>query len=207
MVIPLKRNANRLINLALVSLALVSCYVFVVASLRSLGDQRPVTADDNIWLIAADQLAINNPDVSASLAYYQRQQAFYYESEQRQQLLRSSLNHWQKASALRPLWPYYQLGALDIEVILDQPAAQIQSRITWVISLTPNERGLDKSLLELAVFSWEKLTQGQKDWMLKRLKLLNHSELLFVLEAAEKVNKKALLCAYLPFTKIRRYCR
>lgn len=191
----------------LVLLTLLSLHVFVVSALLSLGQQREISADDNVLLEAAVALSIANPDALAALALYQRKQALLNDGEARTALLTASLGHWQSAIAQRPAWPYHHLGALDIEVLLNKPAAVIQQRIDKVILQTPNERGIDKPLLELAIFSWGKLTPVQREWMVKRLNIADGSVLKFVIKAADRVKRKSLMCAHLPLKKARWTCR
>ena len=200
---------NRLLTAALLLLATVVVYVATVAAIHTVGLQQSVSRDDNRWLSAAALLSFQHPDVQASLGGYQRRQAMLWtdNAAQQQQLLTQSLQHWQAAVDARPLWPYHHLGALDVEILLNKPAADIQQRIDQMIIHTPNERGLDKSLLELAAFGWPKLTTAQQGWMLARLNKLRSPELRYVLAAAQRAQRKAIFCAYLPLKKSRRFCR
>ena len=200
-------NVSLLLKAVLGILVLLSVHVFLIAVLTSVGNQQPVTADDNVWLLAADAISVSNPDVAASLALYQRNQSLLVDQPQQKALLDSALAHWQTAIKQRPLWPYHHLGALDIEVMLNSPAEVIQQRIETIIRQTPNERGMDKPLLELALFSWPKLSDSQQGWMIKRMQIIRPHELRFVIAAAEKVNRRSLICANLPLKKIKRYCR
>ena len=70
-------------------------------------------------------------------------------------LRRVSYIYWLTAIKYRPLWPYYQVSALDVEVLLDKPASVIQKRISTIIKLAPNERGLYRDMLQLALIAWD----------------------------------------------------
>lgn len=200
-------NLNRLIKAILVMFAVAAMQIFLVSAFVAIGSKQAVSENDNLWLTMADALSLSNPDVSAAVATYQREQAVLLGGEKRRLLLTESLANWEKAIEQRPLWPYHQLNALHVEVMLREPAQVIQNRIQYLMTETPNERGVDKYLLELAVFAWRKLTFEQRRKLSVRLNKLNSKELKYVLNAADKVKRKTLICGYLPLKKARRACR
>ena len=200
-------NYHRLLQALLVILFLATMQVFLVSALVVIGKQQPVSETDNLWLELADSLTFSDPEVFAALATYQREQAVLLGGAERVPLLQQSLANWEKAIEQRPLWPYHLLNAMHVEVMLNRPAEVIRQRIDTVIEQTPHERGMDKYLVEMAFFSWEKLTREQRVWIRERLDILNSRELRYVVEAADRINRKTLLCVHLPLIKARRFCR
>ncbi|WP_420591949.1 hypothetical protein [Bacterioplanoides sp.] len=200
-------NVNRLLQAVVGVLFIATMQVFLVSALVAIGKQQTVTTSDNTWLELADVLSFSDPEVFAALATYQREQAVLSGEDKRAPLLQQSLLNWEQAIESRPLWPYHHLNALHVEVMLNKPALDIQQRIDTVISQTPNERGMDKYLVELAVFSWPKLNRDQRRWISDRLDILSGKELKYVLKAAERINRKTLVCVHLPIKKSRRYCK
>ena len=200
-------NVNRLLQAVVAVLFVATMQVFLVSALVAIGKQQTVTTSDNHWLKLADLLSFSDPEAVTALATYQREQALLSEGEKRIFLLQQSLQNWQRAVESRPLWPYHHLNALHVEVMLNKPAVDIQQTIDTVIKQTPNERGMDKYLIELAAFSWAKLTRDQRRWISDRLDRLSAGELKYVLQAAERINRKTLVCVHLPIKKSRRYCK
>ena len=179
----------------------------LVNSLVALGAAADITADDNHWLRWADALNIYNPEVHVATARYLRGQALLVDEPERTLKLQRALVRWDRAQEFRPHWPYYQLAALDIEVMLNAPAVQIRSRIDRIISMAPNERGLDKALLELMLFSWAKMTPDQQRWTLARIETTQHQNRRFLFDVAANLGLTPILCSRLPWTIARPYCR
>jgi len=200
-------KTHRLLSIALVILAIAAAHVFVVALLLEAGKASDVQDRDNPWLNTAQAISWNNPDVYAAQAAFYRERALLNGQQAFNTThLTTSLNYWQQAQAASPLWPYYQLGALDIEVMLSSPASVIQSRITSLLKLAPNERGLDKNLLTLAFIAWPKLNETQQTYMLKRLQNSRFGVLNFVYKKAKEAGNHQVICINLPWKKVRRLC-
>jgi len=201
-------KTHRLLSIALIILAIAAAHVFVVALLLEAGKASDVQNRDNPWLNTAQAISWNNPDVYAAQATFYRERALLDEFDSFHiEYLNTSLNYWQQAQAASPLWPYYQLGALDIEVMLRSPADVIQRRITSLLELAPNERGLDKILLQLAFIAWPKLNKNQQAYMLKRLKNSRFGVFEFVFRKAKEAGNHLAICINLPWKKVRRLCK
>lgn len=207
-------NTVHLRKVVIVFLALATLLLFhtsLVSALLSLG-----------YLDAADSLSSNNPDVAEAQATRYRQLAVELaeaeqETEQtaeqavKQEMMTSwqaqlkSRKYWQQAITLRPTWPYYHLGALDIEVLLRDKEA-IQQRIKHMIKLAPNERGLDKGLLTLAFFVWDWVESTEQEWLLARLGIVPYSTLKTVFSYAKQSGHHYDICAHLAWKKVKGLC-
>ena len=200
-------KSHRLLSIALMVLAIAAAHVFVVALLLEAGKASDVQDRDNLWLNTAQAISWNNPDVYAAQATFYRERALLNMPGVADAAhLKTSLNYWQQAQATSPLWPYYQLGALHIEVLLSSPEKVIQRRITSLLGLAPNERGLDKYLLQLAFIAWPKLNETQQAYMLKRLQSSRFGVLNFVYKKAKAAGNHQAICVNLPWKKARRLC-
>ncbi|MCT7360088.1 hypothetical protein [Thalassolituus pacificus] len=187
--------------------ALLALHFGLVSVLLALGSSAAVSTGNNVWLSAADAISRNNPEVHVAIARYERQRAIITADGFRDIHLQESLARWQKAQQLRPLWPYYQLGAFDAEILLDAPAEVIQQRMNTLMTLAPNERGMDRSLLELALFGWQKLTPEQQVWSLERLDSTRYETRKAVLQTAARIGVKPVLCSRMSWKKVRTFCR
>lgn len=196
----------RIIALALCIPALGLFHAALVSALLSLG-----------FIDAADGISFNNPNVAEAQGKKLRELALEdsISAEDRLKLLHTSLSHWQNGIESRPLWPYYQLGALDIEVLLakySKPENRMsyqqkaQTRISRIIDLTPNERGLDHSLLILSFIAWDWLEQESKDWLIERLKIVKRSTLKDVFFYAKQGNNQQDICAHLAWNTVKKLC-
>jgi hypothetical protein len=163
---------------------------------------------ENYWLDFAEALSISNPDVLSARAAFLRQKSLLVAfKEQKPGLLRDALMNLAQASELRPLWPYYPLAQLNLLVLLDADLAEVQQKVEQIITLAPNERGLDKHFLELGFHSWVKLTAGQKKWMIARLAIVPHRTLNYVYSVAKRLNRGSVICIHLPYNKIKNLCK
>lgn len=207
-------NTVHLRKVVIVFLALATLLLFhtsLVSALLSLG-----------YLDAADSLSSNNPDVAEAQATRYRQLAVELaeaeqETEQtaeqavKQEVMTSwqaqlkSREYWLQAINLRPTWPYYHLGALDIEVLLRDKVA-IQQRIKHIIKLAPNERGLDEGLLTLAFFVWDWVEPTEQAWLLARLADVRYSTLKTVFSYAKQAGHHYDICAHLAWKKVKGLC-
>lgn len=199
-------NGWRIIALALCIPALGLFHAALVSALLSLG-----------FIDTADSISLNNPNISEAQGKKLREVALQdsTSAEDRLKLLNSSLSHWQNSIESRPLWPYYQLGALDIEVLLAKYSKpenrafyqqKVQARISRIISLTPNERGLDHSLLILSFIAWDWLGQENKNWLIERLKIVSGSTLKEVFFYAKQANNQQDICAHLAWNTVKKLC-
>ncbi len=200
-------KTHKLLSIVVMVLAIAAAHVFVVAVLLEAGKASDAQDRDNLLLSTAQAMSWNNPDVYAAQAAFYRERALLNMPGVADAAhLKTSLHYWQQAQAASPLWPYYQLGALDVEVMLNSPADVIQRRITNLLSLAPNERGLDKNLLTLAFIAWPKLNEGQQVYMLKRLEISRFGVLNFVYKKAKEAGNHQVICINLPWKKVRRLC-
>ena len=210
-------NTTRLRKIVIVFLAiamLALLHTSLVYALLSLG-----------YLDAADSLSSNNPDVAeAQATRYRILATELAEAELKAdtddagdsmstskpemtswQAQLKSRKYWQQAITLRPTWPYYHLGALDIEVLLRDKEA-IQQRIKHMIKLAPNERGLDKGLLTLAFFVWDWVESTEQEWLLARLGIVPYSTLKTVFSYAKQSGHHYDICAHLAWKKVKGLC-
>ena len=202
-------KAYRLLFVTLMVMAVAALHVLVVAVLLEAGKASDATRDESIWLNTAEFISWSNPEVFAEQARYHRKHALLQQEQNLSEKphLKTSLNYWQQAQAASPLWPYYQLASLDIEVLLASPAEAIQKRISSILNLAPNERGLDKYLLQLSFIAWPKLNESQQQYMLALLKKSNNGVLSFVYKKAKEAGHHQAICLNLPWKKVRRLCR
>ncbi len=201
-------KSYRLLFAGLMVLAMAAVHVFTVAILLEAGKASDVQDRDNLWLNTAQAISWDNPDIYAAQAAFYRQRALLNVSEGVDtDHLKTSLDYWQQAQAASPSWPYYQLGALDIEVLLSSPASVIQRRISSLLELAPNERGLDKYLLQLAFITWPNLNENQQAYMLKRLQKSRFGVLEFVYKKAKEAGNHQAICVKLSWKKVRRLCK
>ncbi len=188
-------NSWRLIALALFLPALALFHAALVSTLLALG-----------FLSVADALSFNDPDIAEAQAQKNRALAIELDASiEKTAQLNLSLSFWQQAISARPLWPYYHLGALDVEVLLSDKRA-VQQRIQHVISLAPNERGLDQSLLILGFIAWDWLEVEERTWLLQRLKLSSRSILKQVFFYAKQGNNHQDICAHLAWNSVKKLC-
>jgi hypothetical protein len=189
--------------LAALQVAVVSASLyFARANIASI--EQP----DNFWLDFAEVLTTSNPDVLSARADFLRQKSLLIAfKEQKPRLLREALMNLGQASQIRPLWPYYPLAELNLLVLLDADAAEVQQKVEQIIALAPNERGLDKHFLELGLHSWVKLTAEQQKWMIARLSIVPRSTLNYVYSVAKSLNQAPVVCTRLPYKKIRKLCK
>ena len=188
-------SIKRLLVPFLVLAALALFHAALVSSLLALG-----------FSGAADAITLNNPDVAEAQARKYREQSLELEFAPRQEALTISLDYWQQAISARPLWPYYHLGALDAEVLL-QDSAAVQKRIQHMIALAPNERGLDEGFLILAFIAWDWVGDAEKPWLLTRLGMVKRSTLRQVFSYAKQANNHRDICSHLPWKKVKRLCK
>ncbi len=198
---------TRLLAAALILAALALFHAALVSSLLALD-----------FTNAAEMVSINDPDVAEAQAQKYRtlgvkldeltsegQQGSEGQKLDAESAFTTSLGYWQQAISLRPSWPYYHLGALDVEVYLADKVA-VQQRIKHIIQLAPNERGLDKGLLVLAVIAWQWLEPAEKQWLLNRMAKLKYSTLKYVFSYAKQADNHYDICTRLPWKKVRGLC-
>lgn len=161
-------------------------YLGIVASLIALGSVTPVTMSDNRLLNQALTLAPLNSEGNAAQALYLRNRALLPENLDRVKDLTRSYYYWQEAIKGRPLWPYYQLGAMDTEYLLLAPDYIIQDRLNWLMTNTPNERGMDRQLLSIAMLAWENLSLKQQAWLVNRFRTANFKNQQYIHELAQR---------------------
>ena len=191
--------------LFLASLALF--HASLVSILLSLGN-----------LDTAEVISLNNPDIAEAQAKHYRSVAVkLIDSELKSdeqktkpeqtswQLLLKSRDYWLQAINIRPSWPYYHLGALDVEVLLRDKSA-VQQRIKQIIQLAPNERGLDESFLILTFIAWDWVEPDDKEWLLTRLGKVRYSTLKQVFYYAKQSGHHYDICAHLAWKKVKGLC-
>ena len=213
MITALTPKYYKALAISLLILAMAAVHVFVGSLLIELGKSGQVNDQQNHWLDAVEFISWQNPDIFEAQGNYYRQQAFIVDeglnldNKAQVQSLEKSLDYWALAIGASPLWPYYQLGALDVEVLLNKPDKIVQARIDSIIKLAPNERGLDKSLLEIAFIAWPKLNKTQQSFMLEKLATARGGVLKRVFTQAKKMGNHSAICVNLPWKKVRRLCK
>lgn len=184
-------------------------YLVVVSLLTEIGKASDTDSNTNIFFESALTLAPWHSDAAASYATNLRAYAVSIPSgEERQATMERVLALYEQAMQGRPLWPYYHLGAFDAEYLLGSPADVIQTRFNRIITLAPNERGLDRNLLELSLYSWDKLKTDQQQWVINRLQKTQHAirrDMLTVIRDLKPYQPG--LCIQMPWTLVKRVCR
>ena len=128
-------------------------------------------------------------------------------AQTRSGILQDALAMFDQAIAARPLWPYYQLGALDVEYLLQSNNAVIQQRIDTILTLAPNERGVDRSLIEISLLAWHQLRPDQKRSIGQRLRTANHQtrrEMINLIQSLLADNRA--YCDELPWPIVGKMC-
>jgi hypothetical protein len=199
---------NKAIIVVLVLAALALFHAALVSFLLALG-----------FTDAAETISINNPDIAEVQArHYRDVGVALAEAEDGAdpalnaehnmtswQALILSREYWLQAINIRPSWPYYQLGALDVEVLLRDKSA-VQQRIEQIIQLAPNERGLDESFLILTFIAWDWVEPDDKEWLLTRLGKVSYSTLKQVFYYAKQAGHHYDICAHLAWKKVKGLC-
>jgi hypothetical protein len=189
--------------LAALQVVMVSTSLYF-ASMKVASIEQP----ENYWLDFAEVLSISNPDVLSARAGFLRQKSLLVAfKDQKPGLLREALMNLSQASELRPFWPYYPLAELNLLVLLDANVVEVQQKVEQIITLAPNERGLDKHFLELGLHSWAKLTATQQKWMIARLDIVPRDTLSYVYSVAKSINQAPVICTRLPYNKIKKLCK
>jgi hypothetical protein len=91
--------------------------------------------------------------------------------------------------------------------LLDADVVEVQQKVEQIMTLAPNERGLDKHFLELGFHSWVKLTADQQKWMIARLSIVSRATLKYVYSVAKRLNQASVICTRLPYKKIKNLCK
>ena len=197
---------NKAIIIVLVLAALALFHAALVSSLLALG-----------FTDAAETISVNNPDIAEVQARHYREVgveladldnesvANTHQAMTSWQALMLSRDYWLQAINIRPSWPYYHLGALDVEVLLRDKTA-VQQRIKQIIQLAPNERGLDESFLILAFIAWGWVEPDDKEWLLTRLGKVRYSTLKQVFYYAKQAGHHYDICAHLAWKKVKGLC-
>jgi len=189
--------------------AVLGMYLFFVYLLVGIGKQVEPVDPDNGYLDLALDIAPWNADVHVARAGYLRAYALTRETaEEYTDTLNRVLSSYESAIEARPYWPYYQLGALDAEYLLDSDPQVIQQRYDAIIAATPNERGLDGDLLKIGVLAWHKLRPDQKQWLNQRFLTTAGGvkrQTLDLIEQQLTINR--IYCAEMPWNLVRRICR
>jgi len=189
--------------------ALFAFYLSLVSLLVELGIASEPDSPTNTYFETALTLAPWNSYAAASYGSHLRAYAVTLPvGQERRDILEQVLSLYEQAMKGRPLWPYYQLGAFDAEYLLGRPAAVIQSRFDIVTELAPNERGLDRNLLELSLYNWQYLRKDQKQWVAHRLQKTQGSirrDMLSTISELKSYHPE--LCIQLPWKLVRRACQ
>ena len=189
--------------------ALFAFYLVLVSLLVEVGKSSEPDAATNPYFETALALAPWHSIAAVSYGSYLRAYAVSLSvGEERQALLEKVLALYEQGMEGRPLWPYYHLGAFDAEYLLNRPDEVIQSRFDRVITLAPNERGLDRNLIELSLYSWSKLRSDQKKWVANRLQNTQGAirrDMLNTISELKTYNPR--LCTQLPWNLVKRACQ
>jgi hypothetical protein len=83
----------------------------------------------------------------------------------------------------------------------------IQQRIDTILTLAPNERGLDRSLIEISLLAWHQLRPDQKRSIGQRLRTANHQtrrEMINLIQSLLPSNR--VYCDELPWPIVGKMC-
>ena len=187
--------------------AFAGVYFFVVFALIELGKTHEPHAAKNSALELAQTLAPWSADAAIANSTYQRAYGITQTGDAYWQAINLALVHAEQAIERRPFWPYYQLSAFDAEYLLNSDPQIIQARFDRIVEVAPNERGLDRNLLELSVLSWQKLRDDQKRWVGKRLLTAKHATRKATIALiAQQLPVTNSFCYELPWSLVRRIC-
>lgn len=197
--------------------AILAIYFFIVFAFVSIGvktsdallnaEQGETRQAQNFWLDTAVQLAPWSADAHIARGEHLRAYAITLEYDQRSPILKDALSMFDVAISARPFWPYYQLGALDVEYLLQSPDLVIQHRIDTIFQIAPNERGLDRNLIEVSLLAWQQLRPDQKRSIGQRLRTSDHKtrkQMVALIESLLPSNRT--YCDELPWPVIRKIC-
>lgn len=181
-------------------------YLSTVFTLVAVGNNLSVSKEKHILLDTAYLLAPNNPFVIESKAIHLRAFAVGQDDPQnRKRIMEIVLGLYEKAIEQRPLWPYYQIAVLDAEYLL---GVEVRERFEYIIRNFPNERGLDSSLLEIALLSWDQLSLKQRLWVNDRLRSTQYNtKLLIQSRMGEFVSIHPNLCFELHWSYVKAVCK
>lgn len=195
--------------------AFLAAYFFMVFAFVSFGvktsersgkDEQALTAD-NVWLDTAVRLAPWSAEAHIARGEHLRTYAVTLEYDERGPILQDALSMFEVAIFARPFWPYYQLGALDVEYLLQRPDLVIQNRIDSIVEIAPNERGLDRNLIEVSLLAWQQLRPDQKRLIGQKLLTSNHSTRKLMVALIESLlPNNRVYCDELPWPVIRKIC-
>lgn len=189
--------------------ALFAFYLALVSLLVEVGKASESDSATNPYFEAALTLAPWHSTAAVSYGSHLRAYAVTLPlGAEREALLERVLALYERAMEGRPLWPYYHLGAFDAEYLLNRSAESIQARFDRVTLLAPNERGLDRNLLELSLYSWNKLRSDQKQWVALRLQKTQGTirrDMLDIIKEFKAYNLN--LCTEMPWTLVKSACR
>ena len=189
---------------ALCALALYLSLVFVASA---LGGHLASGKKSNALLDFSVMAAPWSPDVLVTKAEHLRAYAIAQDLEYRKVTMDEVVTLMERAISLRPYWPYYQLGALDAEYLAGKEPAVIQQRLDVIMSLVPNERGLDRNLIELSLLAWRKLRTDQKRWVAQRISTSTHAtQRQAQLLLGRLIADDRIYCAELPWSLVRSHC-
>jgi len=189
-------------------LAIAGLYFSLSFLFVGIGRALPATSPDNPVLDTIIALAPFNLKAREAKASWLREYAMTLEPEQRIEPMKEVIELLEPGTRWRPKWPYYHLALLEAEYIIGSPAEVLQARYDILLTLAPNERGLDSYMIEVALRSWPKLRADQKKRIaanLKRSKSYILNPLLEVVE--QEVPRYPELCAELPWPIVENYCK
>jgi len=188
-------------------MAFVLAYFFVVSFLVVAGKAQRVDGPVSGLFEAVVTIAPWHAEGLIAYAEYKRSYATSGEANNSNAVLQDSLRLIEEAIQVRPLWPYYHLGALDAEYLLGRPDEVIQARLDTIINLAPNERGLDFNLIELSLLSWHNLRSDQQRWIAARIQTARRDtrkELSGFIE--QMIKTDPAFCSTLPWQTVRKFC-
>jgi hypothetical protein len=189
--------------------SVICLWVAVSFVFYSAGASSSVSVSAGIWRlhVAALMLPVSADINSALSARYVEQAALADNLDSAYDSLEQAVVYIQKAADQRPLWPYYKVSMLELDILLRRPSDDIRSIFQSIMVLAPNERGLDPFLFRQVVAGWAELTDEQRKWALLRMHSASGESLKVVIESADLVGMKMYFCAKLPWSSVSRYCK
>ena len=186
----------------------LSIYLFLAFSAAAAGSKFSADSRENLLLDFAVAIAPWSPDVLVDKAEYLRAYAVTQPPAVREEVMSDVLNLMESAIRYRPLWPYYHLGALDAEYLSNQGEDVIQSRLDTLMTLAPNERGIDRNLIELSLLVWPMMRTDQRQWVGQRVLSASKPTRKYAQTLIEQlVPERPSLCGQLPWSLVKSACR
>lgn len=126
--------------------------------------------------------------------------------KERMTYLEEAKKNWLMAHQARPLWPYYILPLLDIELEMKKPKIDIQKRMSQLLKMGKNEAALLAFVQQVFIKHWSLFTQEQHTWFINSLKKLDETALQQRYAYAKKVRNTGVICNFIAWNVAKKVC-